>query len=534
MRTTWIRTTLTLAALMALPFAAASAQVGLVTSAPADLVDKTEAAAPRERAAIQGTTEGTFDCSNLNDSPELSCGPDVTIISLSGTSSFGSSACPPGYNGNCRGYSVGTDSCNIGTVPVDWCDETSGCRTTTDDYHPIQPATVSDHSVIAQNLYRLKDGRFEQIGLSFLKHGFVSTNSGNTGCQWNDEGTLNSSCVSPPAGGDQLGLGCTDFYGSGLNSFRPLGRRSQTNAADADHPQNPAGGETDDDYDQRIVVAEEDLDDTLNDGALYWMEAQYVVRDDARSGRRPAPTAFDEAATGGVHPYLGTNGLNNASHRPAAVNNFSVTLTGSTVREKPAIFAWQAVDPQVEIVNVDRETLFAGDAIDPPHPPGSFYAAHWILERFHAARRVTDMGPLGGPLQYHYEIAIHNMNSDTSADGLVVDFPTAGTFANVGFHDIDHHSGEPYDTSDWTIDVDGPNGRITWSAVDAGANTNALRWGTTFSFWFDSDLPPDQIAHALDLFKIDDTLAIPFASNPNVLFEDGFESGFLPWDQVVP
>ena len=25
------------------------------------------------------------------------------------------------------------------------------------------------------------------------------------------------SCVSPPGGGDQLGIGCTDTYGSGLN-----------------------------------------------------------------------------------------------------------------------------------------------------------------------------------------------------------------------------------------------------------------------------------------------------------------------------
>ncbi len=120
----------------------------------------------------------------------LSVGPDVTIIRLDGVqnhTSSGGTACPAGYSGNCRGYSIGTDSCNIGSVPVDWCDNNSGCRVTTDDYHPVV-ATPTDHSVIGQNLYRLKDGRFQQIGLSFLKHGFVSTNSNNSDCVWNDDG----------------------------------------------------------------------------------------------------------------------------------------------------------------------------------------------------------------------------------------------------------------------------------------------------------------------------------------------------------
>ena len=154
-----------------------------------------------------------------------------------------------------------------------------------------------------------------------------------------------------------------------------------------------------------------------------------------------------------------------------------------------------------------------------------------LLERFHAARRVTETP---GPLQYHYEYAVHNMNSDTSADGFVVDFPGSVSFANVGVHAIPHHSGEPYDTSPWTIDVDGPNGTITWSAVDMGADTNALRWGTTFSFWFDSDAPPDSMEHELDLFKLDEPLDVPFPTVPNEIFTDDFETGDTSgWDSTV-
>ncbi len=443
----------------------------------------------------------------------LSVGPDVTIISLSGTSNYGdngaASACPPGYNGTCRGYSVGTDSCNIGSVPVEWCDPPDGspggnCRDTLDEFHPIV-ATNSDHSVIAQNLYRLKDGRFEQVGMSFLKHGFTSTNSNNGNCVWNDNGTPNTSCsnVGSSFGGNILRTGCTDFYGSGLNGGRPLGRRSDVHVAGADHPVDPAGGETNDNYDQRILVPEEDLDPALNVGAQYWMEGHYVVRDDARAG----------------------NGLNNASYRPASVGglpNLNISLTGTTIRETPAIFAWQAVDPEVEIVQVDRRTAFVGEEADAP-ATGQFYPDYDVIERFHAARRVTQPG--GPGFSYHYEYAIHNMNSDTSADGFTVRFPGSASLGNAGFNDIDHHSGEPYETTDWSIDVDGPNGSITWSANDAGANTNALRWGTLFTFWFDSNSPPVEMTHSLDLFKIDESMDVPFLSLTADIFSDGFDSG---------
>jgi hypothetical protein len=432
-------------------------------------------------------------------------GPDVTIIDLSGTSNYtangAASACPAGYTGTCRGYAVGTNSCNVGTVPVDWCDHVGGCRNTTDGYHPIV-ATTSDHSVIAQNLYRLKDGRLEQIGMSFLKHGFLSLNTSNTACEWNDHGEPNPSCVQPPAGGNQLGVGCSDFYSSGLNGNRPMGRRSDVQSGGGDHPPSAAGGETNDAYDQRIVVQEDDLDPAKNAGALYWVEGHYVVRDDARAG----------------------NGLNNASHRAATVGpmpNLHLTLTGPTVRELPAIFGWQEADPQVEIVQVNRVTSFTGEAADAP-AGGETYPNYSVVERFHAARRVS----LGtGGFGYHYEYAIYNLNSDTSADGFVVEFPGAASIGNVGFHDIDHHSGEPYDTSDWTIDIDGPNGTVTWSAVDAGDNTNALRWGTLYTFWFDSDSPPFDMAHSLDLFKIDELRNVPFVVLSASVFSDGFESG---------
>src|SRR5690606_25989813 len=112
-----------------------------------------------------------------------------------------------------RAYSVGTTSCNIGDEPLNWCDNTGGRGNLEGNQHPV----------IAQNIYRLKDGRFEQIGMSWLKHGFLSTNSFANDCR----GASNQTCQSPPLGGNQLGVGCTDPYGSGLNGSRPLGMRSE-------------------------------------------------------------------------------------------------------------------------------------------------------------------------------------------------------------------------------------------------------------------------------------------------------------------
>src|SRR5688572_7627793 len=105
-------------------------------------------------------------------------GPDVTVIDVTEVGNFTASGPEGGY----RGYAIGTNSCNIGNQHLWWCNEnTAYCS---DEQHPV----------IAQNLYRLTnvdhDGsgatptvpRFEQIGMSWLKHGFFSTNSANAAC----------------------------------------------------------------------------------------------------------------------------------------------------------------------------------------------------------------------------------------------------------------------------------------------------------------------------------------------------------------
>ncbi len=406
----------------------------------------------------------------------ITTGPDVTIIHLSGIRNWGA-------DGSTRGYSVGTDSCNIGSEPLNWCDDFPNCG-------PLQP---DQHPVIAQNLYRLSNGRFEQIGMSWLKHGFLSTNSFDSGCEGNDGNGNAINCTQPPLGSNQLGVGCTDFYDSFLNGNQDLGRRSEVNAATGAYPFPPGGGGASGNSAQRIKVDESEL--TVS-GAKYWVEGHYVADNDALAG----------------------NGLNNASYREVSINSssFNMSEVGPTVREQAAIFAWQAEDPMVEIVNADI--------------PGA------VIERFHAARRVTDLG--GG--QWHYEFAIHNMNSDRSARSFTVDFGGAATITNVGMHDIDHHSNEPFSTTDWAPAVNAGAGTITWSTdtFATNPNANALRWGTMFTFWFDANQGPDGASHTLGLFKTGSPGAIdvPFAGGgANGIFTDGFEVGDTSaWSMTVP
>jgi hypothetical protein len=137
-------------------------------------------AAPRERAEAGSPETGVI-------------GPDVIVWEIYGYNNYGP-------EGDYRAYSVGTKSCNIGDEELLWISSTN------------------EHPVIAQNMFRLKDGRFEHIGQSWLKHGFAALNGTDCGdCQ--------------ETGFDTLGIFCSDPYGPGLNgSQSSAGPKWEVNA----------------------------------------------------------------------------------------------------------------------------------------------------------------------------------------------------------------------------------------------------------------------------------------------------------------
>jgi len=307
-------------------------------------------------------------------------------------------------------------------------------------------AETNEHPVIGQNMFRLKDGRLTQIGQSWLKHGFFALS----------DDLCSSGCISTD--GDHLGVNCSDPYSAGLNgSQSSLGPRWEVNASTGFFPYPPdADGQTGDAIYKRLQVHADDLDPALNPGALYYVEGQYISADDAAAG----------------------NGINNNSFRPIDVDaNFDISLTGTTTRASAAINIWNRQMPEVkgddlDIVN-DGRISFAGNAID------------------------------NGDGTTRFEYAVQNINSDRSAQAFWVPVPGGSTVTNIGFHDVEYHSGEPYDNTDWIMFHDTVLNRVYWAGepYDVNPNANALRWGTMYNFWFDVDASAQLGSVFVDLFK---------------------------------
>ena len=338
------------------------------------------------------------------------------------------------------GYSIGTTSCNVGDVPLNWF------------------GFNANHPVIAQHMHRIMNGRIEQIGQSWVKHGICALQESLCEvCQPEGNGCEN-----------RLGVGCSDPYSAQLNGDQArMGPASQVDASTGffNWPYGGAG-QTGNAIYKRIQVDMNDLDPEQNEGAVYVAEGSYVAKDDAAAG----------------------NGYNNASYRLFEVGNlteggYELDWVGATHREEPALVAWQShglgvntPDPDVylEVVDVEDDGRF------------------WIGYKASDNQDGT----------WHYEFAIENINSHRSGGSFIVPVPAGVTVTNIDFHDIDYHSGEPFDPTDWVSErtVDS----VVWSSpetYDENMNSNALRWGTLYNFSFDADTAPDDAMAEIGLFR---------------------------------
>ncbi|MCP4589569.1 MAG: hypothetical protein GY842_02370 [bacterium] len=328
-------------------------------------------------------------------------------------------------------YSVGTTVCNAGDQPAMW------------------QLNTNEHPVVAQHLYRLKDGRFEQIGMSWVAHAFFALNG------W----LCYEDCV--PGGGSELAPHCSDGHSANLNGLQAnLGPRWQVNAYTGyfmypwSAPAYPAT------IGRRLQVRDADLHPPDNAGALYFIEGHYV--------------SADEAAVG--------NHYDNATYRQVQVDWEEVHPTTYHITEvpgevaapgRPAVLAWGDLDPAVTTTYLDVPS------------DGRFYLAY----------KVTDLG--GG--EYRYEYALYNMNSDRAGRSFAVPVPVGVNVSTTGFHDIAYHSGNPYDDDDWSSELAGDV--LSWESPAGGTKGNAVRWGTTYNFRFDADAPPSAVDATVVLLK---------------------------------
>jgi hypothetical protein len=372
----------------------------------------------------------------------VSAGPDVIVGSIPDVARY----TPGTFNGvEYAAYAIGTTSCNIGTTQLQW-----------------QPMPSTLHPTIPQNMYRYANGRFEQIGMSWIKHGFCALQQ-----------TLCGTCI--PAGSGcptVLGIGCSDPYTASLNgdqadlkSRRGVNASTGVFASNYTDPTAEASEPTA--IRERLRVRRSDLNSTSNPGAQYFVEGQYSHPDDSAAG----------------------NDDNNCSYRKVIVGStwsttqgYSLTYSGNTILQQPAINAWQTIQTDVST----REYDVSGDG------------------RFIFAYRTSD----NGNGTWHYEYAVFNMNSHRSGGSFSIPIPAGVTVTNIEFKSPEYHSGDQKagaagynQNSAWTATV--ANNAITWSGVPfaTDSSANALRWSTMFNFRFDANQPPQAVSATLGLFR---------------------------------
>jgi len=335
--------------------------------------------------------------------------------------------------GDYRAYSSATVSCNTGTAPLAWI------------------ANNNQHPVIHQAMFRLKPGqnghiRFEQIGQSWLKHGFCALDLTECGqCQA-------TGCTS-------LGINCNDPYTATRNAFQPdAGPKYDVNGTTGFFNYPPPDPSYSGLTQRRLRVLKSDVELASNAGAQYFLEGLYIHPDDSPD---------DDAGRAG----------NNASYRKAilAADGAMTAWEGNTVAKQSAIQAWVFADNLVKL----KKTNIANE--------GSIRVAYRVYDN--------------GNGTWDYEYAVQNLNIDRSFGAFSIPVPEGVEITNIGFHDVDYHSGEPYDGTDWAATVAG--GSIRWATTPFAQNpsANALRWGTLYNFRFTANTGPVDAPGLLEYFK---------------------------------
>ena len=353
----------------------------------------------------------------------LAQGPDLVIDNISSIQSFGTVS-------NVHAYSIASVNCNIGTDEVLW------------------ESSTDSHPVFVQNLYRVFDGRVEQIGMSWARHAFCALQMSACGV------------CTPSANCAALGVGCSTTNSAAIAASQgTLGPRSEINPFDGTFLYPFTGiGMSGNAVFRRLQVADDDIDAVLYPGARYFVEAQAVAGDEATSGNSDNSISYREvtfSSTGAVTP--------------------GPSLTGATFVGASAVDAWKLDDPLVEIVDV----VVPNDGL------------------LRVGYRVFDEG--GG--EFRYEYAVQNTTCARAVSAISVPVPTAVTPTDLLFHGIAHHSGEPYDDAPWDSVIG--TGEVSWStdSFATDPNANALRWGTLYTFSLTAEAPPVATDVTLTLFE---------------------------------
>jgi len=329
----------------------------------------------------------------------------------------------------------------------------------------FEPYGNSQHPFLIWNMYREIDGRFEQIGVSGVKHAFL---------------TINVSCTVNCGNSHILWPGCEDIYGFGNNdSGSSLGPRENIEAypglweqqcsffdQDCNNSQDNSSNGTDE---NRMVVADANLGDS---SASYYISAWYVIRDD-----------INIYNTMGYKPYAISGSAGNWTLSPTA-----------------ALTTGPASD---QYVTPDTVDLVAGTASERILQVGEGHLT--------VAVKVVE---LPGE-QYRYNYMIENFDYDPQVQSVSVPLSQFSALSDFVFVDTDENP-----SNDWVMTHTGDMLTLTSPAG------NELDWGILYSFSFTTDAEPttgDVTLVGLENGGSSFNSAVIVPNGDDLIFENGFE-----------
>ncbi len=355
-------------------------------------------------------------------------GPDIICSDITTGQTYGAV-------GDYQAYSFGDVTCNVGDAPFTY------------------NANTPDHPVFTSSLYRIQDGRFEQIGMSFVSHTFFPLQSDACGL----------GCTPGSAG--MLGAGCSDAIGAALAGVQgEMGPRIEVDPWSGQFPYpfstiNQSG----DAVSKRLKARIEDLSQT---SALFFVERQYLSNEELPDARG-----------------------NNSSYRRVSFTpaTNSPQLQGATFAQRPAIYAWQdhGLGPDMP----DKDVV-----ISPVSLPGDGVV--------YVGSRATALGD--GTWRYDY--AIQNQNAARGINALRIPIGFNRSVTDPSFRDIEYidEVDNQIEDTNWNFSI--TSGFASWDVgvgFDQNPLANAIRWGTAYSFSFVSTQPPAAKAAELGVFDDD-------------------------------
>jgi len=342
------------------------------------------------------------------------------------------------------------------------------------------------HPFLVWNMYRINDGRIEQLGASGVKHAFL---------------TLNFNCTINCQNGRILWPGCEDVYSSGTNdSNSNQGPREDILAGDGLFFSSPSffdpggvGSQTNNSgsFENRLMINEADLGVV---GADYFLDAWYVVMHDID-----------------IWNSMGYHSINPS---PAG-SGWTFGPLGPFVLDTPLTewIPFPATDPNESHVSV---------VVDGPTPE-AVYPANQPDGHFRILARAEDQGD--GTWLYRY--AVMNFDFHQGFSEFEIPLP-AGAVVSSTF------MGGPYDvlTAPWNVTIDDAAVRFT------APTGEKLPWFSLYNFEITVDqAPADDAAVVLESFAESDgrpradhipprftvDAIAPAAVQTSEIFEDRFE-----------